>query len=108
VDVIYNANKAKIGADPGKLKVGMDLVIPNATATSAVSPAPATSATGTAAAGGKYTIVAGDSLTKIAQKAYGSGIQANVDRIYDANKAKIGSDPDDLKVGMELVIPAAH
>ena len=65
-------------------------------------------ATGTAAAGGKYVIVAGDSLTKIAQKAYGSATPANIDRIYQANKAKIGPDPDDLKVGMELVIPAAH
>ncbi len=106
--LIYDANKAKIGADPGKLKDGMELVIPGVAATASTGAAPAPEAAAPAAAGGKYVVAAGDKLTKIAQKMYGSATKADTDRIYQANKAKIGSDPDDLKIGMELVIPAAH
>jgi len=106
--LIYDANKAKIGADPGKLKDGMELVIPGVAATASTGAAPAPEAPGQAAAGGKYVVASGDTLTSIAQKQYGSATKANIDRIYQANKAKIGPDPDDLKVGTELVIPAAH
>jgi nucleoid-associated protein YgaU len=105
--LIYNANKDKIGPTPSKLKDGMELVIPDVAATPA---GPATTAGGpvTAAAGGKYVVAAGDTLTSIAQKEYGSATPANIQRIWSANLTKIGPDPDDLKVGMELVIPAAQ
>jgi nucleoid-associated protein YgaU len=106
--VIYDANKDKIGPNPAKLKDGMELVIPDVAATTAAAPAPAASGTGPAATGGKYVVAAGDTLTSIAQKSYGSATKANIDRIYQANRATIGPDPDDLKIGMELVIPAAH
>ena len=109
---IYAANKAKIGSDPAHLKEGMELVIPAPEAAmppgARITTAPAAAGTGkaAAAAGGNYTVATGDTLTSIAQKQYGSATKANIDRIYQANKARIGSDPDDLKVGMELVIPA--
>jgi nucleoid-associated protein YgaU len=106
--IIYDANKDKIGANPSKLKEGMELVIPDVATATAAGPAPAAGGSGAAAAGGKYVIAAGDTLTSIAQKQYGSATPADINRIYQANKAKIGPDPDDLKVGMELVIPAAH
>jgi nucleoid-associated protein YgaU len=106
--VIYNANKAKIGANPDNLKDGMELVIPDASGAASASPASPAAATATPAAGTKYTVGTGDTLTSIAQKSYGSATKANIDRIYQANKAKIGSDPDNLKVGMDLVIPAAQ
>jgi len=104
---IYNINRGKIGPDPSKLVEGMELVIPPSTPTAA-GPAPEAGEAGTTAAGGKYVVAAGDTLTSIAQKQYGSATKANIDRIYQANKAKIGPDPDDLKVGTELVIPAAR
>jgi nucleoid-associated protein YgaU len=106
--LIYDANKEKIGPNPDKLKDGMELVIPEAAATASISPAPTAGGTGAAGAGGKYVVVAGDNLTSIAQKWYGSATEADINRIYQANKAKIGPDRDALKVGMELVIPAAH
>ncbi|HEX4494707.1 MAG TPA: LysM peptidoglycan-binding domain-containing protein [Thermoanaerobaculia bacterium] len=50
-----------------------------------------------------YTVVAGDSLSKIAHKVYG---EANHWRkIFDANKDQI-SDPDAIYPGQTLKIPA--
>jgi nucleoid-associated protein YgaU len=103
--LIFEANRDKIGASPNNLKDGMELVIPDGGAASAV-PGRRGSGAAAAAAAGKYVIATGDTLTSIAQKSYGSATKADIDRIYEANKARIGPDPDDLKVGMELVIPA--
>ncbi|MGM1023554.1 MAG: LysM peptidoglycan-binding domain-containing protein [Bacillota bacterium] len=50
-----------------------------------------------------HKVVNGDSLWKIAQKIYGDGSKYR--KIYEANKAKIGKDPNRISVGMELVIP---
>jgi LysM repeat protein len=49
-----------------------------------------------------YTVQKGDTLTKIAQKFYGS--QKRWKRIIEANKDKLGSNQT-LKAGMTLVIP---
>lgn len=49
-----------------------------------------------------YTVQKGDTLTKIAQKFYGS--QKKWKRIVDANKDKLGQNQV-LKAGMTLVIP---
>lgn len=52
----------------------------------------------------RYTVVAGDTLGAIAGQLYGD---PNVwRRIYDANRDVL-DDPDDLVIGMELVIPDA-
>ena len=49
-----------------------------------------------------YTVVAGDSLSKIAQREYGDGSAWK--RIYEANKHII-KDPDLIYPGQELRIP---
>ena len=48
-----------------------------------------------------YTVVAGDNLTKIANKFYGDG---EWEAIYQANKDRMQS-PGDLRVGQTLLIP---
>ena len=53
---------------------------------------------------GSYVVKSGDCLWSIAQNAYGTGRQWNV--IYEANKAAI-KNPNDLRIGQVLVIPAA-
>jgi|JI81BgreenRNA_FD_contig_61_702946_length_623_multi_14_in_0_out_0_1 nucleoid-associated protein YgaU len=50
-----------------------------------------------------YVVQPGDTLWGIAQEQLGNG--ALYMEIYNANKAVIGSNPDLIKVGMELVIP---
>ena len=51
-----------------------------------------------------YVVVSGDSLWRIAARHYGSGLKWSV--IYNANRAAI-SDPDRIRVGQVLVLPAA-
>ena len=51
-----------------------------------------------------YTVVAGDCLWSIAQKAYGTGTKWGV--LYEANKAII-SNPSMIQIGQVLVVPAA-
>uniref|UniRef100_UPI002D7E56F7 LysM peptidoglycan-binding domain-containing protein n=1 Tax=Oscillibacter sp. TaxID=1945593 RepID=UPI002D7E56F7 len=53
---------------------------------------------------GDYVVKSGDCLWSIAQEAYGTGRQWNV--IYQANKDSI-KNPNDLRIGQVLVIPAA-
>ncbi|MBG8552994.1 LysM peptidoglycan-binding domain-containing protein [Hymenobacter guriensis] len=54
-------------------------------------------------AGDSYTVVSGDSLSKIAKHHYGDA--AKWHQIYDANKATIGSNPDHIEVGQVLTLP---
>ncbi|GAA4503812.1 hypothetical protein GCM10023172_29320 [Hymenobacter ginsengisoli] len=56
------------------------------------------------AAGSTYTVVSGDSLSKIAKNHYGDA--AKWHQIYEANKAIIGSNPDHIEVGQELTLPS--
>jgi nucleoid-associated protein YgaU len=49
-----------------------------------------------------YTVQAGDSLSRIAEKFYGKASEYN--KIFEANRDKL-SDPDHVRVGAELVIP---
>lgn len=52
--------------------------------------------------GGTYTVVSGDSLSKIAKRFYGD---ANLyPRIFDANRDQL-SDPDKIRVGQSLKLP---
>ena len=57
-----------------------------------------------ATAGNTYTVVSGDSLSKIAKNHYGDAAQWH--QIYEANKAIIGSNPDLIEVGQVLTIPS--
>jgi nucleoid-associated protein YgaU len=50
-----------------------------------------------------YVVKSGDSLSKIARRVYGDAKQWT--RIYDANRALIGDDPDLIHPGQNLVIP---
>ncbi|MES1166541.1 MAG: LysM domain-containing protein [Pseudomonadota bacterium] len=53
----------------------------------------------------KYTVQAGDTLFKIAQREYGaSGVSARAQAIYEANRDVMKSNAD-LKPGMELRLP---
>lgn len=52
----------------------------------------------------KYTVVAGDSLSKIASREYGDASEWR--RIYDANR-DIVKDPDLIHPGQQLRIPSA-
>jgi nucleoid-associated protein YgaU len=61
-------------------------------------------ATDSTAAGTSYTVVSGDSLSKIAKNHYGDA--AKWHQIYEANKAIIGSNPDHIEVGQELTLPS--
>jgi nucleoid-associated protein YgaU len=54
---------------------------------------------------GSYTVKAGDTLTSIAEKIYGESSKSTYQDIYEANKALIGDNPDQIKVGMTLKIP---
>ncbi|MBD2713949.1 LysM peptidoglycan-binding domain-containing protein [Microvirga sp. STR05] len=53
--------------------------------------------------GETYTVVSGDSLSKIAKNRYGDA--AKWHQIYDANKSIIGSNPDHIEVGQVLTMP---
>ena len=54
--------------------------------------------------GDTYTVVSGDSLSKIAKDHYGDA--ANWHQIYDANKALIGNNPDLIEIGQVLTLPS--
>jgi len=52
----------------------------------------------------EYTVKIGDTLSSIARKHYGNADKWNV--IYKANRSAIGSNPENVKMGMKLIIPA--
>lgn len=51
----------------------------------------------------EYVVAPGDTLRSIAERAYGD--PAAWSRIYDANRAAIGDDPDAIAAGTRLRIP---
>lgn len=65
----------------------------------AAQPASAQSAT----QGESYTVVSGDSLSKIAKRHYGDASKWH--QIYEANKGIIGANPDHIEVGQVLTLP---
>jgi len=52
-----------------------------------------------------YTVVQGDSLSKIALFYYGSDSAENVQKIYYSNMQTIGSNPNVLYPGQRLYLP---
>lgn len=99
--------KLNPGVDSTKMKVGMKLVLPaKATDTAVVLPRGPVSTPARdpapASAQKTYVVAAGDSLGSISTKIYGTCKKATL--IASANK---GINPNSLKVGTKLVIPAA-
>lgn len=66
------------------------------------APAAAASGAPPVAATRKYTVLAGDSLSKISKHFYGDANQYM--KIFEANKNQL-SDPDKINPGMDLIIP---
>ena len=60
---------------------------------------------GTPSPARQYVVQKGDTLSRIAGRAYGDVSPQAWKRIYDANKAVIGADPSQLRLGMRLTIP---
>ncbi len=87
--IIYAANRQTIGPNPNVIRIGEVLFIPP------LSPTP----------GQLYVVQQGDTLTSIAQRAYGDGKLWPL--IYNANKQVIGSNPNLIQVGQVLQIPPA-
>src|SRR2546421_964213 len=87
--VIANANHI---SDPNVIYSGQVLFIP---VLSSASPTP----------GSNYTVQQGDTLSGIAQQAYGDGNQWQKIYDYPANKQVIGPDPNLIRPGEVLFIP---
>jgi len=109
--------KANPTLNPNNLKIGTVITLPAIDQVKAAGAAEHKTA-GSASPGGstsgtliepkidptrQYKVQSGDSLYKIAAKLYGKGTYA--DRIYERNKALIGSDPKRLKLGAVLELP---
>lgn len=105
-DVIAKANPL---VDPTRLKPGRVILVPkdpgNIQGTPRTPP-PTTPAPGSISYpdAREHTIASGDTLSGISLKYYGT--TANAMLIFEANKSKLKS-PDDLRIGVKLVIPPA-
>lgn len=91
---IFEANTSKL-PNPNSLKVGMELVIPDAGGAS-------TGSSATVSGERTHIVAAGDTLSAISKKYYNT--EAKWRLIYNANTEKIPS-ADRLQVGTVLVIP---
>ncbi|MBC1222655.1 Dyp-type peroxidase [Nostoc sp. UCD121] len=89
--LIYDANKNVIGSNPSSLLPGQILYIPILPANT--SPIP----------GEEYTVLPGDFLFLIAERAYRDGNRFM--EIYEANRDIIGPDPTVLRPGQRIRIP---
>lgn len=90
--LVAKANGLK---DPSFLEVGQELVLPTKTKTQTDSVKLEEDT--------EYTVLASDSLWKIAVKTYQNGYEWT--NIWQANKAQI-KNPDILYVGMKIILPA--
>ena len=81
---MYAANRAAIGPDPAAIKAGTVLVLPGHSTP------------------GRYTITAGDTLTRIAAQ---FAIPGGWPALYTANQQVIGSNPGAIRPGTMLTIP---
>ncbi len=95
---VWNAIKA---VDSSYSDVSADITVDS----SLPQPAAAAAATagGGASSGQTYTVAPGDSLSKIAKQFYGNANEYM--KIFEANRDKL-TDPNMVKAGQELVIPA--
>ena len=95
---LWAANKDVV-SDPNWISVGWQLRLTGSAPAANPAPAPAAPAAAPAAtAGGSYTVVAGDTLYKIAAK---KGVTGGWQTLYDANKGAV-SDPSVIYPGQVL------
>jgi len=102
-DLIQKANP---GAEPSRLRVGQELVIPPlpAGAGATTRPVPIALTPSTRPAGSSmYTVKQGDSLATIAKARYGTEAVW-----HEIAKANPSADPAHLRIGQELVLPSAE
>jgi nucleoid-associated protein YgaU len=100
-DEIAQANPS---VDPLRLRVGQTLRMPpRSEVISAQARQPAEDQPPRPGQPGSYEVQSGDSLSRIAQRFYGDPTMADI--IWQANRSTIGSDPDQIVVGMRLTIP---
>jgi len=95
---IWQKNLAVVGSNPNLIYPGQVLTIPQPCPSSPPLPTP-----GPVICGTTYTVIAGDTLWSIAQRAYGAG--GHWSRIYNANVAVIGPNPNLIFPGQRLYIP---
>jgi nucleoid-associated protein YgaU len=88
---LYEANSTAIGPDPNQLTAGKILIIPD------LPPGPPPGPAQT------HLTTPSDTLWDLAARFYGDGAQWP--KIYEANKALIGPDPNRLTAGLTLIIP---
>jgi nucleoid-associated protein YgaU len=104
--------RANPTVNPNNLKLGTTLILPKADEVKAMAAVGSERSAGVAASvvqdikidpKTQYQVQSGDSLYKISLKVYGKS--TFVEKIYEKNKAIIGSDPKKLKLGMILELP---
>jgi len=106
-----NGSKWKLIADANpdvdmdNLTLGKVLRIPHPDRVAEKTPAPRRDTSSAKSTSGRrtYTVKKGDNLSGIARRTMGSEDQWR--KLYEANRSAIGPNPNDLKLGMELVIP---
>ena len=107
--------KANPTVDPTAMKIGTKLKIParesgsvassgSSSGGSATTASRTTAPSTSGASGDMHTVASGDTLASIARRYYGNS--KHWQRIYDANRSVIGSDPAALKVGQKLSLPS--
>lgn len=89
---------------PAPTPVPTPTPVPVPTPTPEPKPAPTPTPPPPASPTRTYTVVRGDTLYAIARKFYG-GTGSDWSRIYAANRAVIGSNPNLIKPGQVLIIP---
>lgn len=99
-------SQANPSVDPNRMKVGQVLVLPELNDGDGDGDEPDEVRPPVPNGEGSYTVQAGDNLSKIAERFYGD--TEAWDLIYARNRDKIGERPDNLKVGMVLIIPQAY
>ncbi len=111
---ILNGIEGAFGAavDGAKELLGQEKTVENQPADTNESAAGEINEASLGAAGGQtatetnqlYTVQAGDTLSKISKEFYGDS--HSYMRIFEANRDTLDN-PDDIKIGQELVIPGA-
>jgi NitT/TauT family transport system substrate-binding protein len=109
IDRLYKANPAVASAGvlaPAAAKDKVVVVSKSAPPAEKAKPAPASAKTVPASSpkdgSQEYTIQAGDTLSRLAQRHYGDALKWN--RIYEANKQSL-KNPNYIYIGQKIVIP---